>query len=530
MKAVIYIRVSTSEQVDNYSLASQEEECRKYCQREGIEIAEIFRDGGASAKTANRPQLNALIAYCSTYKKEISSVIVYKFDRFARQAGDHHSVKAQLAIFGIKVCSVSEPFDESPMGKFSENLAASIAQLDNDVRSERARNGMLKAAKEDGRWLYPAPFGYISTPGKRAPSLIPDPKHKNLIKYAFEQASLGVRTQASILTELTEMGLRTNNGKPMCKQSFCNLLKNPIYTGVIKINGYPEIFQGDFEPIVETEVYERANNIASTQREIEHVRISELFPLKGFITCEICKRKLTGSYSKGRSAKYGYYRCLNNGCKTKLKKERLEEMFIERMREISVNPIYWNFIEAVFKDVWKERTKAHMAKEKQRRKELDRLTTKRDKLVSKYVFEEALDPETYFSFKDKLDLEINELNKTQPDHKLSETYLKKVVSFGKDVLSDIPTYWNNLGIDMKISFQRLIFPYGLTTTKEELGTAQKSWLFIDFATQNVEESKLVRLSSSDWNHIEGWLEGIESLRDFEEKRLESERIKAFQRY
>ena len=360
MKAVIYIRVSTVGQVDNYSLNDQEAECRKYCEREGWEVTQVFREEGASAKTANRPQLNALITYCSIHKKEISKVVVYKFDRFARDAGDHHSVKAQLAMFGVQVRSVREPFDDSPMGRFSENLAASVAQLDNDVRSERARNGMLNGAKEDGRWLFPAPFGYISTPGKRSPSLIPDPRHSQHIKYAFEQASLGVKTKASILKEVTDMGLRTNKGKPLSKQSFNNLLKNPIYIGVIKIKGYPEVFQGDFEAIVTTELYEKANNVASFQKDIEHSQMTELFPLKGFITCELCKRKLTGSFSKGRTKKYGYYRSLNDGCETKVRKERLEEMFIERLSEISVDPQYWKFIEAVFKDVWKERTKDQM--------------------------------------------------------------------------------------------------------------------------------------------------------------------------
>ena len=492
MKAVIYIRVSTAEQVDNYSLSSQEEECRKYCEREGLEIAQVFREEGASAKTANRPQLNALITYCSMHKKEISNVVVYKFDRFARDAGDHHSVKAQLAMFGIKVRSVSEPFDDTPMGKFSENLAASVAQLDNDVRSERARKGMYNAAKEDGRWLFPAPFGYVSTPGKRSPSLIPDPSRSHLIKYAFEQASLGVKTKASILREVTEMGLLTNKGKPLSKQSFNNMLRNPIYKGVIKIAGYSEVFQGDFDSIVDEATFENANSLASSQKDIDHAKVSENFPLKDILFCEICNRKLTGSYSKGRSKKYGYYRCLNDGCQTKVRKERLEEMFIERLRDFSVNPRYWNFIEAVFKDVWKERTKALIAKEKHRRNELDRITSKRDKLVNKYVFEEALDQETYLTLKDKLDIEINRLNKVEPDHKLSETYLKKVVSFGKEVLSDIPTYWNNLEIDMKISFQKLIFPEGLKTSKQELGIANNSWLFIDFATQNAEESKMVR--------------------------------------
>ena len=98
------------------------------------------------------------------------------------------------------------------------------------------------------------------------------------------------------------------------------------------------------------------------------------------------------------------------------------------------------------------------------------------------------------------------------------------------MLTDLSKTWNRLEIKQKVAFQQLIYPVGLTFDGEKLGTIKKSWLFIDFMGENNQKDGVVRLSTSDWNHIEGWLEGIESLRDFEEKRLESERIKNFQRY
>ena len=57
--AVLYVRVSTAEQVDNYSLATQERACRDYCEREGLTVDRVFREEGESAKTANRTQLRA---------------------------------------------------------------------------------------------------------------------------------------------------------------------------------------------------------------------------------------------------------------------------------------------------------------------------------------------------------------------------------------------------------------------------------------------------------------------------------------
>ena len=55
--AVIYVRVSSPRQVENTSLATQEEACRAYCLRAGLEVLRVFREEGESARTADRTQL-----------------------------------------------------------------------------------------------------------------------------------------------------------------------------------------------------------------------------------------------------------------------------------------------------------------------------------------------------------------------------------------------------------------------------------------------------------------------------------------
>ena len=44
--AILYLRVSTEEQVDNFSLGTQEEICRKEATRMGMKIVKIFREEG----------------------------------------------------------------------------------------------------------------------------------------------------------------------------------------------------------------------------------------------------------------------------------------------------------------------------------------------------------------------------------------------------------------------------------------------------------------------------------------------------
>ena len=65
MRAVAYIRVSTEDQVDNWSLGAQRAEIARYCERQGFTLVREFADEGISARTdqiAKRPALQALLA------------------------------------------------------------------------------------------------------------------------------------------------------------------------------------------------------------------------------------------------------------------------------------------------------------------------------------------------------------------------------------------------------------------------------------------------------------------------------------
>ena len=81
-RAVIYVRVSTDEQVDNYSLGTQEDICKKEAERRGYTVTQVFREEGRSAKTIKgRPILVEMLAYCKKHKREIDAIIVYRLDR-----------------------------------------------------------------------------------------------------------------------------------------------------------------------------------------------------------------------------------------------------------------------------------------------------------------------------------------------------------------------------------------------------------------------------------------------------------------
>ena len=110
--AVIYVRVSTKDQVENFSLATQEKACRDYCAKHGFKADKIFVEEGESAKTVNRLQFQKALTYCRENKGRIKWLVVYAVSRFARSSHDHLQTRALLGGFGVNLRSVTEHFDD----------------------------------------------------------------------------------------------------------------------------------------------------------------------------------------------------------------------------------------------------------------------------------------------------------------------------------------------------------------------------------------------------------------------------------
>jgi DNA invertase Pin-like site-specific DNA recombinase len=100
---------------------------KEYAKKNDWTLADHFVDEGESAKTADRPELKNLLQYCKEHK-EIDAVVVHKLDRMVRNLVDYGTIKAILKQRGIRLVSVSEPFDDNPVGHILENIIASISE------------------------------------------------------------------------------------------------------------------------------------------------------------------------------------------------------------------------------------------------------------------------------------------------------------------------------------------------------------------------------------------------------------------
>jgi len=126
MNCLLYARVSTDKQAQkDLSIPAQISAMRDYAKKNEWKGIDNFIDEGESAKTADRPELKRLIQHCKE-NKEVDIILVHKIDRLARYLIDFATIKAILKQKGIRLVSVSEPFEDNPVGHLLENIIASI--------------------------------------------------------------------------------------------------------------------------------------------------------------------------------------------------------------------------------------------------------------------------------------------------------------------------------------------------------------------------------------------------------------------
>ena len=314
---LVYLRVSTKEQLENLSMEVQESRCTEWCKAKGITIDAIFHDDGKSARTTSRPEFQKMLVHVTSAKGRIGYVIVHDLSRFARNMEDQVDVMSELRSVGVLVRSVMEDVDETAAGKMVSNMHGLMNQFFSDRNAERTKVGMEKSARI-GRFPFKAPIGYSNVPAKRdTANLIPDPNCAPLIRKAFELYGVGTASRAEVLRQITNLGLRTHGGKPLTAQSFENLLRNPIYAGWVVIPAWGLKEPGSFEALVSEELFQRVQDIIDGKRMavVPHIRNDEDFPLRVFVKCSACGEPLTGSWNKGRNKHYPNYRCRNNRCK-----------------------------------------------------------------------------------------------------------------------------------------------------------------------------------------------------------------------
>src|SRR5262245_57177765 len=143
--AALYARVSTRNNGQNPE--TQLLPLREYAKNRGLTIVEEYVDHGISGAKERRPRLDALMA--AARQGQFNTVVVWKFDRFARST--RHLVQAleEFQSLGIHFVSLTESIDTStPMGRMVFTVLGAVAELERSLICERVSSGLARAKKQ----------------------------------------------------------------------------------------------------------------------------------------------------------------------------------------------------------------------------------------------------------------------------------------------------------------------------------------------------------------------------------------------
>lgn len=464
MNAIIYTRVSTKEQAQHgFSLNRQAEECKRFAHNCNFDITAIFVEEGASAKTQRRPELEKLKKYCLQNKKNIDAIIVWKIDRLTRNMGDFYLLSEFFKSLDIKLLSVTEINDDTPIGKFSRTITGAVSQFENDQKSERVTAGMKQAVYE-GYWLWCPPKGYI----KNGRLMVPNPKYAPAIKEAFEKFATGLFSQTELISLLQRNGLKANGN------FIGRTLRNPLYCGVIKHKWLEQPIKGKIEPIVSEELFIKVQEILDGKKSqiTGYNRNNPDFPLRQFLTCPNCNQPLTGGWSKGNAKeKFAYYHCYNKDCDCKLRvrADILNKIFPEYLKTIKPEQHLIELYQAVLKDVHKQNTKELSTHLECLNRKLSQAQERKDKLLDMYMDEKVSEID-YRRKTEQLENDIRKIKAELIQTPPLEDDFNAYVDYACAVIANIDEMWLKGSLDLRQRIQRLIFPKGITYDLENFRT------------------------------------------------------------
>jgi site-specific DNA recombinase len=201
-------------------------------------------------------------------------------------------------------------------------------------------------------------------------------------------------------------------------------------------------------------------------------KLSPDFPLRNFALCGEGNTPLTASWSTGNGGRFGYYRCYNSECgSVKVRKEKIETAFIQVLAELSVSSAQYSLLEAVVRVVREQRFSALTDDEMRIKSKVEALESKRASLLEALT-EGVVETSLYQSRENELKAEISDLQLELNSLPRLGFDLDDVLSHAKELLADLPGYWNQLDPQFRPQFVGAFLPTGVVYANGIVRTTQ----------------------------------------------------------
>ncbi len=312
---VIYARFSSYGQ-NEQSIEAQTRICKEFAVNKGLTVIKLYSDKARTGTNDDRPAFQQMIKDAES--KSFKYIIVYMFDRFARNRRDSIMYKEMLkADYGIRVISALEPIADDEGGEFYEMFLEWNAEKYSKRLSKRVKDGLDTSIANGtycgGQLIYGYKIVYEEVPNrpnKTIKRVAINEDEAKLVRYTFEQYDKGV-SRKQIAEEFREKGY-LYKGKPFTQKPMEKWLKNQKYTGEFLFGG--RLCNNMYPPIISKELFGRVQErLAKNQYKLGGMKSAKVpYILSGKAYCGHCgaQMRADGGTSKTGTT-YLYYTCKN---------------------------------------------------------------------------------------------------------------------------------------------------------------------------------------------------------------------------
>jgi site-specific DNA recombinase len=271
-------RVSTLGQVEKDDIPMQKEACREFVQQHpGWEIVKEFSEKGVSGFKVSAKDRDAVQEIQrDALQNKFDILLVFMFDRLGRREDETPFVVEWFAKNDIEVWSVKEGqqrFD-THVDKLLNYIRYWQASGESIKTSVRTKTRMEQLTKEGCFTGGVVPFGYrlehkgrTNKRNQDVGDLVIDPDEAEIVKLIFQKYLYEGYGAQRLCRYLTEQGIKNKKGRNIPTTSINRIIKNPIYTGVIRNGDSQSDVLTDLQ-IIDEETFEKAQRMM--ERRVTH--------------------------------------------------------------------------------------------------------------------------------------------------------------------------------------------------------------------------------------------------------------------
>ncbi len=345
--AAIYARVSSEQQKEEKTIASQTAALVEFAKSEGYSVPDewIFEDEGYSGASLVRPGLERVRDLAA--EGQIQAVLALAPDRLSRRYAYQVLLIEELARHGVETVFIKAPQTGTPEDQLLLQFQGIIAEYERAQILERSRRGKRHRAKQgEISVLSGAPYGYryVRKTEEQAAYYEVIEAEAQVVHQVYELYTVSALSIGAIARQLNEQSVPTRKAAARwCRSTIWAMLRNPAYRGMAcfgktqtamrqrtnnrtlrRRGGVPIRNSANHElgrdqwievpvpAVVGEDTFALAQERLESNKKHASRRTIEPSILQGLVHCRHCGYALYRTSTRSSARKIYYYRCLGS--------------------------------------------------------------------------------------------------------------------------------------------------------------------------------------------------------------------------